>query len=99
MKPYALCVLGGGHQLDLDLHNDWGDPWVQRSIAWRMQLDALTNRIYAIAGLHCFDEPGLTWWPTQPVGDVKGDINLRRAAPAGRVHEAPDTNCRTARSP
>ena len=30
MKPYALCVLGGGHQLDLDLHNDWGDPWVQR---------------------------------------------------------------------
>ena len=41
MKPYALCVLGGGHQLDLDLHNDWGDPWVQRSIAWRMQLDAL----------------------------------------------------------
>ena len=75
MKPYALCVLGGGHQLDLDLHNDWGDPWVQRSIAWRMQLNALSNRIYPIAGLHCFDEPGLTWWPTQAVGDVKGDIN------------------------
>ena len=75
MKPYALCVLGGGHQLDLDLHNDWGDPWVQRSIAWRMQLDALSNRIYPMAGLHCYDEPGLTWWPTQPVGDVKGDIN------------------------
>jgi len=75
MKPYALCVLGGGHQLDLDLHNDWGDPWVQRSIAWRMQLNALSNRIYPIAGLHCFDEPGLTWWPTQPVGDVKGDTN------------------------
>ncbi len=75
MKPYALCVLGGGHQLDLDLHNDWGDPWVQRSIAWRMQLNALSNRIYPLAGLHCYDEPGLTWWPTQPVGDVKGDIN------------------------
>ena len=75
MKPYALCVLGGGHQLDLDLHNDWGDPWVQRSIAWRMQLNVLSNRIYPIAGLHCFDEPGLTWWPTQAVGDVKGDIN------------------------
>ena len=75
MKPFALCVLGGGHQLDLDLHNDWGDPWVQRSIAWRMQLNALSNRIYPIAGLHCYDEPGLTWWPTQPVGDVKSDIN------------------------
>jgi hypothetical protein len=75
MKPYALCVLGGGHQLDLDLHNDWGDPWVQRSIAWRMQLDALSNRIYPIAGLHCFDEPGLTWWPTQPVGEFKADTN------------------------
>ncbi|HVS39187.1 MAG TPA: hypothetical protein VMS17_26755, partial [Gemmataceae bacterium] len=75
MKPYALCVFGGGHQLDLDLHNDWGDPWVQRSIAWRMQLNALSNRIYPIAGLHCYDEPGLTWWPTEAVGDVKGDIN------------------------
>ncbi len=75
MKPYALCVLGGGHQLDLDLHNDWGDPWVQRSIAWRMQLNALSNRIYPIAGLHCFDEPGLTWWPTQPVGEFKADTN------------------------
>jgi hypothetical protein len=75
MRPYAMCVLGGGHQLDLDLHNDWGDPWVQRSIAWRMQLNALSNRIYPIAGLHCYDEPGLTWWPTKDVGDVKADTN------------------------
>jgi outer membrane protein assembly factor BamB len=63
MKPYARMVLGGGHQLDLDLENDWGDPWVQRTIVWRMQLAALSNRIYPIAGLHCYDEPGLTWWP------------------------------------
>jgi hypothetical protein len=62
-KPFARMVLGGGHQLDLELVNDWGDPWVQRTIAWRMQLAALSNRLYPIAGLHCYDEPGLTWWP------------------------------------
>ncbi len=70
-RPFARMVLGGGHQLDLDLHNDWGDPWVQRTIAWRMQLAALSNRIYPIAGLHCYDEPGLTWWP---VTDDKGKV-------------------------
>jgi hypothetical protein len=71
MKPFARMVLGGGHQLDLDLVNDWGDPWVQRTVAWRMQLAALSNRLYPIAGLHCYDEPGLTWWPlTGPDGKV-----------------------------
>src|SRR5262249_51792781 len=38
MKPFARMVLGGGHQLDLELVNDWGDPWVQRTIIQRMQL-------------------------------------------------------------
>ena len=66
MKPFALMVLGGGHQLDLDLENDWGDPWVQRAVIWRMQLAALSNRLYPIAGLHTFDEPGLTWWKGDP---------------------------------
>ena len=100
MKPFALCVFGGGHQLDLDLHNDWGDPWVQRSIAWRMQLNALSNRIYPIAGLHCFDEPGLTWWPTQAGRRRQGRHQpVRRAAPARRVHRsAPARSCRKGRS-
>jgi hypothetical protein len=71
MKPFGRMILGGGHQLDLDLENDWGDPWVQRTIAWRMQLAALSNRIYPIAGLHCYDEPGLTWWP---IKDDKGKV-------------------------
>jgi hypothetical protein len=75
MKPYVRMVLGGGHQLDLELVNDWGDPWVQRTILWRMQLAALSNRIHPIAGLHCFDEPGLTWFPTQDVEGYKADIN------------------------
>jgi len=63
IKPYPLAVLGGGHQLGLDIHNDWGDPWVQRAIVWRLNLAALSNRLYPMAGMHCFDEPGLTWWP------------------------------------
>jgi outer membrane protein assembly factor BamB len=71
MRPFARMVLGGGHQLDLELVNDWGDPWVQRTIAWRMQLAALSNRLYPVAGLHCFDEPGLTWWPIE---DDKGKV-------------------------
>jgi hypothetical protein len=70
MRPFARMVLGGGHQLDLDLENDWGDPWVQRTVAWRMQLAALSNRLYPIAGLHCYDEPGLTWWPMKKDGKV-----------------------------
>ncbi len=69
MQPFARMVLGGGHQLDLDLENDWGDPWVQRTIVQRLQLAALSNRLYPIAGLHCYDEPGLTWWPLK---DDKG---------------------------
>lgn len=71
MKPYVRMVLGGGHQLDLDLENDWGDPWVQRAIVWRMHLAALSNRLYPLAGLQCYDEPGLTWWPFKdPNGKV-----------------------------
>ena len=65
MRPYQLMVLGGGHQLDLDIVNDWGDPWVQRAVIWRMQLAALKLRPYPLAGLHCYDEPGLTWWPNK----------------------------------
>src|SRR5262249_18259222 len=43
----------------------------QRTIVWRMQLAALSNRIYPVAGLHCYDEPGLTWWPMK---DDKGKV-------------------------
>ncbi len=63
MKPFAMTVMGGGHQINLDLKNDWGDPWVQRAVTWRMGLSALSNRLYPMAGVHAFDEPGLTWWP------------------------------------
>ncbi|MGO8997756.1 MAG: WD40 repeat domain-containing protein [Polyangiaceae bacterium] len=63
MKPFAMCVMGGGHQMNLDPKNDWGDPWVQRAVTWKMGLATLTNRLYPSAGIQAFDEPGLTWWP------------------------------------
>ncbi|MGB2824281.1 MAG: hypothetical protein WBF17_25125, partial [Phycisphaerae bacterium] len=66
MRPFALMVLGGGHQMDLETVNDWGDPWVQRACIWRLNLAALSDRIYPMAGLHCYDEPGLTWWKGSP---------------------------------
>jgi hypothetical protein len=66
MRPFCLMVMGGGHQLDLEQVNDWGDPWVQRAVIWRMNLAALSDRIYPMAGLHCYDEPGLTWWQGSP---------------------------------
>jgi hypothetical protein len=75
MKPFALMVFGGGHQLDLDLENDWGDPWVQRAIAWRVQLAALSNRIHPMRGLHMYDEPGLTWWPIRDAEGKQVDAN------------------------
>src|SRR5262249_35581328 len=71
MWPFARMILGGGHQLHLELVNGWGDPWVQGTVVWRMQLAALSNRIYPIRGLHCYDEPGLTWWP---VKDASGKV-------------------------
>ena len=73
MKPFSMTVMGGGHQLDMDLANDWGDPWVQRAVSWKMGLAALSNRLYPSAGLSAFDEPGLTWWPILgPDGKVTG---------------------------
>jgi hypothetical protein len=72
MKPFSMCVMGGGHQLDMDLMNDWSDPWVQRAVTWKMGLAALSNRVYPAGGIHAFDEPGLTWWP---IGrDAKGHV-------------------------
>ena len=63
MKPFSMTVMGGGHQMDLDQKNDWADPWIERAVVWKMGLAALSNRLYPSAGLHAFDEPGLTWWP------------------------------------
>ena len=101
MKPYALCVLGGGHQLDLDLHNDWGDPWVQRSIAWRMQLDALVESDLSYRRTPLFRRAG-----PDVVADAAGRRIQSRHQPVqpSRISSRSSRNaqarsCRKARSP
>ena len=66
IRAYSECVMGGGHQMDLQLINDWGDSWVQRAVLWKMSLATLSNRLYPSMGIHAYDEPGLTWWPYPP---------------------------------
>ncbi|MFW6060607.1 MAG: WD40 repeat domain-containing protein [Phycisphaeraceae bacterium] len=90
MRPYARMVLGGGHQLDLKLRNDWGDPWVQRAVAWRMNLTGLAYRHYPLRGLHVFDEPGLTWWPI-----VDSDGEQLGASPFSIPHQIEEFKKRT----
>ena len=95
MRPFARTVLavnqqakldkaniwGGGHQLDMELENDWGDPWVQRSVVWRMQLSALSNRLYPLAGLHVFDAAALSHWRYPAIPGVSGDDTSPYAIP------------------
>jgi len=56
------CLMGGGHQHDLKLYNDWSDPYVylgavQRGVDRAFAFRTMPNAI----GAHLHDEPGLTW--------------------------------------
>ncbi len=56
------CLMGGGHQHDLRLTNDWSDPYVylgalQRGLDRAFAFRTMPNAI----GAHLHDEPGLTW--------------------------------------
>jgi hypothetical protein len=56
------CLMGGGHQHDLRLQNDWSDPYVylgavQRGVDRAFAFRTMPNAI----GAHLHDEPGLTW--------------------------------------
>lgn len=58
------CLMGGGHQHDLKLSNDWSDPNVyigaiQRGVERAFAFRTMPNAI----GAHLHDEPGLTWLP------------------------------------
>ena len=58
------CLMGGGHQHDLRLTNDWADPNVylgaiQRGVDRAFGFRTMPNAI----GAHLHDEPGLTWLP------------------------------------
>ena len=60
----GVCLMGGGHQMDLRADSDWSDPnvylgAVQRGISRAYSFRTLPNAI----GAHLHDEPGLTWLP------------------------------------
>jgi len=62
MDIMGSCTMGGGHQHDLVLDNDWSDPYVtigaiQRGMDVTMAFRTMPNFI----GSHLHDEPGLTW--------------------------------------
>jgi len=55
-------VLGGAHQLDGNLLNDWSDPYVLREGRIRASREAMKDRTQPnCIGVHFYDEPGLTW--------------------------------------
>ena len=56
------CTMGGGHQMDLRMECDWLDPHVLGGATQRAVRQAFANRTAgSTAGVHLFDEPGLTW--------------------------------------
>ncbi len=82
------CLMGGGHQHDLKLTNDWSDPNVyigaiQRGVDRAFGFRTMPNAI----GAHLHDEPGLTWLPHAYLKDKDGkpvfgphDISFQRDA-------------------
>ena len=76
------CLMGGGHQHDLRLTNDWSDPNVyigaiQRGVDRAFSFRTMPNAI----GAHLHDEPGLTWLPNPKTGKQgPHDISFQRDA-------------------
>jgi len=55
-------ALGGAHQLDNNLKNDWSDPYVLREGRLRASRQGMRDRTQPnCIGVHFYDEPGLTW--------------------------------------
>ena len=76
------CLMGGGHQHDLQLTNDWSDPHVyigaiQRGLDRAFAFRTMPNAI----GAHLHDEPGLTLLKNPHTGELSDqDIAPQRAA-------------------
>jgi len=69
-------VLGGAHQLDGNLLNDWSDPAVMREGRLRASREALKDRTAPnCIGVHFYDEPGLTW-NTHPITKEFNPYNI-----------------------
>ncbi len=81
----GTCVMGGGHQHDLRLTNDWSDPNVyigaiQRGVDRAFGFRTMPNAI----GAHLHDEPGLTYLP-HPY--LKGEDGKPLFSPHDIVHQ------------
>ena len=57
------CTMSGGHQMDLRMECDWSDPYALQGGEARVVNQALQDRTLPnCAGVHFYDEPGLSWW-------------------------------------
>ena len=82
----GLMVMGGAHQFDMKLTNDWSDPYVyiganQRAADRVFGFRTMPNAI----GAHLYDEPGLTWLPAPPPHTEDGPWDI---APQRRAYES-----------
>jgi len=63
------CAMGGAHQIDIHMENDWSDPYVLQGGEARVVRQALKDRSMPnCMGVHFYDEPGLTWWKDPRTG-------------------------------
>jgi len=61
MDIMGVCMMGGGHQHDLVMDNDWSDPYVYIGAIQRGMDNGMTFRTMPnFVGVHLHDEPGLT---------------------------------------
>lgn len=65
------CAAGGGHQLGLRTECDWSDPYsILAGLGGKAGRVALTHsKDQNSAGVHLYDEPGLTWHKHPKTGD------------------------------
>ncbi len=65
------CTMSGGHQMDLRMECDWSDPYVVQGGTARVVQRAFKDRTRSnAAGVHFYDEPGLTWWKHPKTGEM-----------------------------
>jgi len=63
------CTMSGAHQMDIRMECDWSDPYVTRGGTVRVARRAFQDRTRGnVAGVHFYDEPGLTWLAGTPHG-------------------------------
>ena len=75
-----IDTLGGAHQIDMRLECDWSDPYVLGGGVARASRQAFANRTAPnAAGVHLYDEPGLTWIGGTP-HNIPAQMRAYRAA-------------------